>query len=279
MGLRPFTCSAAGLLCAAALTLSLSACAAENASAETALSLQGGATATATVAAAATSQRTVKLTSVRTTNYTKGTLQVTGTLNPAPAAGTRVALQRWSPTKKIWEEIGNSKTSGAKVTVSSNQPGSIRTYRLAIGPQSPYAAAASAGRRYAHYVWRGVFKRGLLATGGKSNPQFNVVPPSEDPRRSNAELLADRTGQVWGDINTAGCNWIKTWLGNITDGTVRTSLRSGTKVLGSVDEKQETETWLNRRLLGSTRTRLQVVDLKSGYGPQVAVDATLLCTN
>jgi hypothetical protein len=277
MGLRPFTCSAAGLLCAATLPLSLSACAVGAAPAENVLSSQVGGAAPA--AGAATSQRTVRLTGIRTTNHIKGTLQVTGTLNPAPSAGTRVALQRWSATKNSWEEIGNSKTSGADVTVSSNQPGSIRTYRLAIGPQSPYAAAASAGKGYAHYVWRGVFKRGVLATGGKRKPQFNVVPPSETPFRSQAELLADRTGQVWGDINTAGCSWIKTWLGNLTDGTVRTSLLSGRKVLGSVDEKQETETWLNRRLLGSTRTRLQVIDLKSGYGPQVAVDASLLCIN
>jgi hypothetical protein len=277
MGLRPFTCSAAGLLCAAALTLSPSATAAENTPAENALFVQGGGAATA--ARAATSQRTVRLTGIRTINYVKGTLRVTGTLNPAPSAGTRVALQRWSSTKRIWEEIGSSKTSGANVTVLSNQPGSIRAYRLAIGPQRSYAAAASAGKGYANYVWRGVFKRGLLAKGGKNNPQFNVVSPSEDPFRSNAELLADRTGQVWGDINTAGCSWIKTWLGNLTDGTVRTSLLSGTKVLGSVDEKQETETWLNRQLLGSPRTRLQVIDLKSGYGPQVAVDASLLCTN
>jgi hypothetical protein len=278
MGLRPFTCSAAGLLCAAALTLtlSLSACAAENAPAENALSFQGVG---AAPAAAVTSQRTVRLTGIRTTNYSKGTLQVTGTFTPTPSAGTRVALQRWSATKKGWEEIGHSKTSGANVTVSSNQPGSIRTYRLAIGPQSQYGAAASAGKGYAHHVWRGVFKRGVLAAGGKSNPHFNVVPPSETPFRSQAELLADRTGQVWGDINTAGCSWIKTWLGNLTDGTVRTSLLNGRKVLGSVYEKQETETWLNRRLLGSARTRLQVVDLKSGYGPQVAVDASLLCTN
>jgi hypothetical protein len=270
MGLRPFT-SAAGLLCAGALTLSLSACAAGTIPAEYALSFQGE--------AAAAASRTVTLTGIRTTNYIKGTLQVTGTLNPAPAAGTRVALQRWSSTKETWEEIGNSKTSGASVTVSTKQPGSIRTYRLAVGPQSPYAAAASAGKGYSHYVWRGTFKRGVLATGGRGNPQFNVVPPSEDPFRSNAELLADRTGEVWGDINTAGCSWIKTWLGNLTDGTVRTSLLKGTKVLGSVVEMQETETWLNRRLLGSTRIRLQVTDLKSGFGPQVAVDASLLCTN
>jgi hypothetical protein len=278
MGLRPVTRSAAGLLCAAALSLSLSlsASAADVAPGENVLSFLGGG---AVPAAAVASQRTVTLTGIRTTNYIKGTLQVTGMLTPAPLAGTRVALQRWSSTKNIWEEIGNSKTNGANVTVSAQQPGSIRTYRLAIGPQSPYAAAASAGKGYAHYVWRGIFKRGVLATGGKINPQFNMVSPAEDPFRSNAELLADRAGQVWGDINTAGCSWIKTWLGNLTDGTVRTSLLNGTKVLGSVDEKQETETWLNRRLLGSTRTRLQVIDLKSGYGPQVAVDASLLCTN
>jgi hypothetical protein len=68
MGLRPFTCSAAGLLCAGALTLSLSACAAGISPAENAMSLQGGAQAAA--------KRTVTLTGIRTTNYIKGTLQV-----------------------------------------------------------------------------------------------------------------------------------------------------------------------------------------------------------
>jgi hypothetical protein len=44
--------------------------------AENALSFQGG--------AATAVKRTVTLTGIRTTNYIKGALQVTGTLNPAP---------------------------------------------------------------------------------------------------------------------------------------------------------------------------------------------------
>jgi hypothetical protein len=46
-----------------------------------------------------------------------------------------------------------------------------------------------------------------------------------------------------------------------------------------VDMAQETETWLNRQILGVNRLRLQVADVKSGYGPQVATDSMLLCTN
>ncbi|MFI6828823.1 hypothetical protein ACIBG5_17090 [Kribbella sp. NPDC050241] len=42
---------------------------------------------------------------------------------------------------------------------------------------------------------------------------------------------------------------------------------------------QETETWLNAKILGVTRLRLQVADLTSGYGPYVSVDSIMLCTN
>jgi hypothetical protein len=267
MGVRPFI----GLVMALSLSVSLAACSAAAVPAQSALLLQSSQT-------AAAPSRTVKITSIRTADYTKGTLTVAGTLTPAPAAGSRVALQRWSSTAG-WQEIGHASPSGGKVTISANQPGSIRTYRLAIGPQSPYAAAASAPTGFYHYVWRGIFKKPLLASGGKGHPQFNVVPPAEGPRRAEAEVLADKGGQVWGDVNSAGCIWVKNWLGNITDGTVRVSLLNGTTSLGSVDMAQETETWLNRKLTGVTRLRLQVADVRSGYGPQVATDSMLLCTN
>jgi len=68
-------------------------------------------------------------------------------------------------------------------------------------------------------------------------------------------------------------------LGNLTDGTVRVSLHNGAKAMTSVLMKQETETWLNDKILGVTRLRLQVADVRSGYGPYVAVDSILLCTN
>jgi len=271
MGVRPIAC---GLIAVALLTAPLTACGATALPAESSLALQSSQAATQATAPV----RTVKLTSIRTSDYTKGTLTVAGTLTPAPAAGSRVALQRWSATAG-WQEIGHASPSGTQVTVSSNQPGSIRTYRLAIGPQAPYAAAASAPAGFYHYVWRGIYKKPLLATGGRSNPQYNVVPLSEAPRRAEAELLAGKGGVVWGDVNSAGCSWVKHWLGNITDGTIRASLLNGSAVLGTVDQAQETEGWLNRKILGVNRLRIQIADVKSGYGPQVATDSMLLCTN
>ena len=119
----------------------------------------------------------------------------------------------------------------------------------------------------------------MLATGGKGHPQFTVIPPAEGPRRAEADLVADKAGVVCGDIDTTGCRWARTWLGNLTDGTVRGLLLNGAKVVGTVDMKQETESRLNRDILGVKRLRLQVADVKSGHGPQVAVDALLLCTN
>ena len=63
------------------------------------------------------------------------------------------------------------------------------------------------------------------------------------------------------------------------DGTARVSLHNQTLAMTSVLMKQETETWLNYQILGVTRLRLQVADVHSGYGPYVAVDSIMLCTN
>ncbi|QNE19141.1 hypothetical protein F1D05_15995 [Kribbella qitaiheensis] len=269
MGVRPIV-----MLTVVLLLAPLTACGATALPAESSLTLQRSQAATQ----AAAPVRTVKITSIRTSDYTNGTLTVAGTLTPAPAPGSRVALQRWSATAG-WQEIGHASASGTQVTISANQPGSIRTYRLAIGPQAPYAAAASAPTGFNHYVWRGIYKQPLLASGGKNHPQYNIVPPAEGPRRAEAELLADKGGLVWGDINSAGCSWVKNWLGNITDGTIRASLLNGSTVLGTLDQVQESEGWLNRQIAGVTRLRLQVADVNSGYGPQVATDSMLLCTN
>lgn len=224
-------------------------------------------------------KRTVYFDTLKTTDYVAGTLQATGRLSPAPAKGSRIALQRWNPTLKRWEEVGHGASVGANITIKTKLTGSVRTYRLAIGPQGAYAAAGSPQKAFGHYVWRGAFRQAPLAKGGKGRPVFAVAPAAEAPRRDAAELSADKAGNVWGDLNTTGCTWIKNWLGNLTDGTVRTSVRNGATVLGTVDQRQETETWLNRRLNGSTRTRLQVADVASGYGPLVAVESSLLCTN
>jgi hypothetical protein len=49
--------------------------------------------------------------------------------------------------------------------------------------------------------------------------------------------------------------------------------------LTSLRMNQETEAWLNYDISGVTRLRLQVADVRSGYGPYVSIDSQLLCTN
>ena len=262
------------------LAFSLTACAAPAAPADSALSLGStAAAAPASITAASASARTAKIYSIRTTDATKGVITVIGTLSPAPKTGTRIPLHQWIPSERRWQEIAHGYSSGSSVTIKTVQPGSVRTYRIAVGPQAPYAAAISPMISFKHYVWRGIFKKGLLAAGGVGTPQFNVVPPKEGPRRAEADLLADKGGYVWGEVNSTGCSYVRNWLGNLTDGTVRTSLHNGTKAMTSVLQRQETETWLNYKILGVTRLRLQVADVSSGYGPYVAVDSILLCTN
>src|SRR4051794_5255463 len=82
--------------------------------------------------------RTAKISSIRTTDATKGVITVVGTLSPAPAPGTRIPLHQWIPSLKRWQEVAHGYSSGSSVTITTVQPGSVRTYRIAVGPQAPY---------------------------------------------------------------------------------------------------------------------------------------------
>ena len=274
MGLRPLVV----LLTTALTAVTLAGCAAEAVPAESSLAAPGK-TQAVPVAAQTTPVRTVKITSIKTTDATKGVLTVVGAINPAPAANSGVSLQRWSSAGHKWVEIAKGSSKGSAVTIASTVGGSVASYRLSIGAQSPYGAVASPQLSFSHFVYRGIFKKPVLATGGKGHPQFNIIPPAEGPRRAEADLLADKGGVVWGDIDTTGCRYVRTWLGNITDGTIKATLFNGNKVVGTVAMKQESETRLDRHMPGVNRLRLQIADVKSGYGPLVSIDAQLLCTN
>jgi hypothetical protein len=227
----------------------------------------------------AAAARAAKITSIRTTDATKGVITVVGTLTPAPKAGTRIPLHQWIPSAKRWQEVAHGFSSGTGVTITTVQPGSIRAYRIAAPAQAPYPLAISPLLSFKHYVWRGIFKKGLLAAGGIHHPTFTVIPPSEGPRRAEADVMVDQGGYVWGDVDSTGCSYVRNWLGNLTDGTVRVSLHNGTKPIASIRMNQETETWFNHSITGITRLRLQIADITSHYGPYVAVDSIMLCTN
>ncbi|MFK4082509.1 hypothetical protein ACI2LF_00255 [Kribbella sp. NPDC020789] len=274
------------VIAAACLLLALTACTAPAAPAGGELSLSGtdsssGTTSAVLPAAATAPTFSLKITGMKTTNATTGVITVNGTVTPAPAKNTRIRLHQWIPATKKWQEIGHGFTVGTGVTIKVTQPGSVRDYRLNVYGQAPYPAATSKPVTFRHFVWRGLFKPGLLASGGKANPQFTVIPPSEGPRRSEADLLADKGGYVWGEVDSTGCRAFKTWLGNLTDGTARLSVHNGAraKAIASVRQPQESEGHLEARTDGVTRLRLQATDVKSGYGPYISVDAYLLCTN
>ena len=220
--------------------------------------------------------RKVRFDSIRTTDYRTGRVQAVGRVFPG---GSKVHLQRWVAASKTWKTIGTASPSGTAVTINATVRGSVLRYRLYAPAAFPYAAGISAERSHQQFMWRGVFKKPLLAWGGTKNPVFRIIPASEVPDLSEAELLTDRAGTVWGDLNTSGCTRIRAWLGNLTDGTVRTSLLRGSTVLGAVNQPRESETQLVRPLNGSSRTRLQVQDKTSGYGPMVSTDTYVLCNN
>ena len=71
-------------------------------------------------------------------------------------------------------------------------------------------AALSPMISFKHYVWRGIFKKGLLATGGQGQPQFTVIPPkppvSASPRVSvlKTVVLPDRARPTIATCTGAG---------------------------------------------------------------------------
>jgi hypothetical protein len=227
--------------------------------------------------------RQVLLDSLKTTSWETGALRATGRVFPAPPSGYPVYLQRWVPSSRSWRSIGIARTTGGNsVSVSSRAAGSVLTYRLyapfASSPV-PYGAGVSRAVKFQNLVWRGVFRKPLLAKGGAGGPQFTVIPPGDSPYRSEAELAAGRTGNVWGDLNTSGCAKIEAFFGNITDGSVRVSLMRGSSTVGAATMAQETETDLNRNITRTPRLRMHVKDLTSAHGPQVATDTRVLCNN
>ncbi|GAA0580904.1 hypothetical protein HPO96_19780 [Kribbella sandramycini] len=265
------------------LSLVLTACAAPIAPADAAIGTDRSAGTTSVVQpASAVATRSAKITGIKTSNATTGVITVNGSIVPAPAEGTRIRLHQLNPATKKWQEIGYGLSKGTTVVVTVKQPASVRDYRLAVYAQAPYPAATSSVVTFHHYVWRGLFKRGVLASGGKGNPQLTVIPPNEGPRRSEADFLADKGGFVWGEIDSTGCSHFKSWLGNLTDGDARASLHNGprAKAIASVRMKMETEKPdFTAKILGITKLRMQVTDVASGYGPYISVDSYLLCTN
>lgn len=219
---------------------------------------------------------TVSFDSIRTTSWETGALRAGGRVSPALPAGSRVYLQRLMPTG-TWKNIGLTRTTSrtTSVSVTAHAAGSVLTYRLYV----PSSGKVSKSIRHQHFVWRGVFRKALLAKGGTGNPHFTVVPAADAPYRSEADLDANRGGDVWADLNTSGCTMIQAYFANLTDGSVRVSLLRGASTVAGYTMRSDSEVDLNRTITGITRLRMQARDLTSRTGPALATDTRTLCNN
>jgi hypothetical protein len=202
-------------------------------------------------------------------NWELGTLVASTNILPMPPSGTTIWLQRFDAATKVWKNYISGKATGrsSNVVIRGNVPGSVGTYRVYAPSRYPYAHGYSANRTYAHYKWRGVFAKPLLATGGEGNPAFDVLPAAEDPYRAAAEAFADLGGTVWADINTSGCVVVEGYTGTDTAGQTTVRVLNGsyagrtvTVTATDFDEGRPIAPW---NITGISRLRLQVTNTGS----------------
>lgn len=155
--------------------------------------------------------------SIKTTNWTLGTLQATGRVYPTPPSNTQIWLQRYDTANKVWKNFISGRTTGTNaVTIKGNVGGNVGSYRL-YAPQRGYNAAGASGSvTFTHYKWRGAF-RSTPTTGGTPGADHLVWNATDSPTRSEAELLAAVGGKSWYDVTTTGCAKVNFYAYNYTN--------------------------------------------------------------
>ncbi|MFC0624813.1 hypothetical protein [Kribbella deserti] len=224
------------------------------------------------------------LTGIRTTHYHQGTLRVSAERYPVQTAGSRVYLQRYNAGTKAWTTIGSSAATTKAFTIDAQAGGSVGQYRVYAPVSYPYGAGGSAGRTFAHYVWRGVFAKPVLAAGGAGTPRYYVFTPSESPSRSGARVGADEIGGVsWIDVNVAGCVRLSGDATNITNRLDPTTLTvtagsSPTDTVSGVVQPGGRFA-IDLTPQNATKARLQVGDTGRTGAPVADFELGVLCTN
>jgi hypothetical protein len=234
-------------------------------------------------------KRQVFFDSIKTTDHGgdhgAGTLRVTGRVSPVLPTGTPVYLQRYSTSTKTWSTIGRSAAAGTSgVSVSAKVKGSVASYRLSVPALAPYYGNVSRSVGFAHYVWRGVYHKPVLGSGGSGDPWYRLIAPTQsNPYRSSAELGADRNGTSWVDVNTTGCVQLMHRGYNYTHQYVRTRIRVGVlannALLRYVDLAPDQTQWMLGIQPRSSRTRVQVWDIGHTGEPLGWNVTWVLCNN
>lgn len=231
----------------------------------------------------------VEFDSIRTTNRGHGdgggTVTVAGRAFPVLPKGAVVYLQRYSSSSRSWATVGRAAATGSiGFSVHAWIAGSVATYRLHVPVRAPYYAGISRGVQFAHYTWRGAFRKAVLASGGYRAPWYDIYSTTRYPRKQVAYAGAAVGGTSWLEINTAGCLTMHLVGENYTDSydptRVRTGALDGTRWIRYVDLEPGTyRTMASIPIGGMPRVRLQVMDLGRTGEPLSDFYTWVLCSN
>jgi hypothetical protein len=124
--------------------------------------------------------------SIRDTNWALGTMQVGGRVYPAPAKGTRIWLQRYNTSTKAWSNFMSTVSTGTNAfLMKGNFGGNVGTYRIYAPQHGYYAYNYSRQVTFAHYKWRGAFKKAIVdGTAG----EYYIYTATESPTRDEFEM-------------------------------------------------------------------------------------------
>lgn len=147
--------------------------------------------------------------SMKDTNWDTGALQVGGRIYPTPANNTQVWLQRYNPSTKTWSNYISGRTTGGNAfLIKGNVGGNVGTYRLVAPQHGYYATGYSRQVTYAHYKWRGAFRKPIAGKEGSGDWWYRVYTPEKSPDRTELELGTTPGGSAAVDVNTVGCKRI-----------------------------------------------------------------------
>jgi hypothetical protein len=214
-----------------------------------------------------------------------GSLRATGRVYPVLPKGSVVYLQRYNSGARAWSTIGLTRTTGsATVSIGANVRGSIGSYRLLTPARAPYYGGSSRSVGFAHYAWRGIFRKPVLNAGGIKDPWFELYTLSESPNRSAGYGGADMGGLSWIDVNTAGCLVMDLFGLNYSEPPDWTYVRIGAlangKYLRYVRLSPDQEEWMeNIRIAGHSRVRIEIRDVGYYGSPLGQIVGWVLCNN
>ncbi len=219
---------------------------------------------------------------LKDTNWTLGSMEGKTSIYPLPPKGTKVWLQRLASTGQ-WYNYISGLASGISndVVIRGNVGGSVGTYRFYVPVVGVYSQNNSSSLTFAHYKWRGAFKKSTVATGGSGDPHFTVY--TDDATHTAADAYADPGGSVWADLNTVGCKRIRGYFANFADAPANVALiGAGVGIQVSAAQNEDTpgeRTATSDTFSPRSTVRFQVADTTSTLGPDLYLESQVLCTN